>query len=59
MHRPWPLSIEDVHGEPHHVDLAPGELLFYEGARLPHGRPQPLEGEYYAGIFVHYRPLDR
>ena len=53
----WPLYIEDIHGKPHQVDLEPGELLFYEGARLIHGRPYPLNGDYYAGMFVHYRPL--
>jgi hypothetical protein len=31
-------------------------MLFYEGARLRHGRPYPLQGAYYAGIYLHYRP---
>jgi len=53
----WPLYIEDIDGKPHHVDLEPGEFLFYEGARLIHGRPYPLNGDYYVGMFVHYRPL--
>jgi prolyl 4-hydroxylase len=55
---PWPLYIEDVDGNGHQVSLEPGEMLFYEGARLKHGRPYPLQGDYYASIFVHYRPLD-
>ena len=54
--RPWPIYIEDIKGEPHQVDLDPGEMLFYEGARLRHGRAYPLNGDYYASIFVHYRP---
>ncbi len=54
--KPWPLYIEDVDGNPHQVDMEPGEFLFYEGARLRHGRPYPLEGDYHAGMFVHYRP---
>jgi hypothetical protein len=53
---PWPLSIEDAAGEQHEVVLAPGEMLFYEGAYLRHGRPYPLQGAYYAGIYLHYRP---
>lgn len=53
---PWPIFIEDIEGNPHQVDLDPGDMLFYEGARLRHGRPYPLRGEYYASIFVHYRP---
>lgn len=54
---PWPLSIEDIEGRTHQLDLDPGEMLFYEGARLRHGRAYPLPGDYYAAIFVHYRPI--
>jgi len=53
----WPLHLEDINGEVSQVDLAPGELVFYEGARLAHGRPYSLLGDYYAGMFVHYRPV--
>ena len=53
---PWPLRIEDIDGRAHEVDLAPGELLFYEGARLLHGRPWPLRGDYCISMSVHYRP---
>jgi prolyl 4-hydroxylase len=55
---PWPLYIEDNEGRPHEVSIEPGEMVFFEGARLKHGRPYPLEGEYYANIFIHYTPLD-
>jgi len=57
LEAPWPLTIEDIYGETHEVNMEPGEFLFYEGARLIHGRPQPLVGDYYVGMFVHYRPL--
>lgn len=53
---PWPLHVETIDGAVSQVDLAPGELVFYEGARLAHGRPYPLQGDYYAAVFVHYRP---
>ena len=53
---PWPLSIEDAAGERHDIVLEPGEMLFYESAYLRHGRPYPLQGAYYAGIYLHYRP---
>jgi prolyl 4-hydroxylase len=33
-------------------------MVFFEGARLKHGRPYALDGQYYANIFVHYTPLD-
>ncbi len=55
---PWPLYIEDEGGRPHEISIERGEMVFFEGARLKHGRPFPLEGEYYANIFIHYTPLD-
>ncbi len=59
LNSPWPLHIESVDGEVSQVNMEPGELIFYEGTRLVHGRPYPLDGDYYAGIFVHYYPADR
>ncbi|EED34931.1 conserved hypothetical protein [Luminiphilus syltensis NOR5-1B] len=57
LDEPWPLYIEDIYGEAHEVNLSPGEFIYYEGARLIHGRPWPLVGDYYVGLFVHYRPV--
>ena len=37
------------------VMLEPGEMVWYESARLIHGRPQPLEGEYYDNAMVGFR----
>ena len=48
--------VEDILGEVHEINLEPGELLLYEGARLVHGRPWPFVGDYYVGLFLHYRP---
>jgi prolyl 4-hydroxylase len=55
---PWPLVIEDALGERHEVFLEPGEMLLYEGCKLPHSRPEPLSGRHYASLFLHYRPAD-
>ncbi len=52
----WPLVIEDNYYRRHEILLQPGELVFYEGARLLHGRPIPLNGNHYANIFVHFMP---
>lgn len=52
----WPLAIEDHQCRLHQENLEPGELLLYEGARLPHGRPSALNGDYYANIFIHFKP---
>lgn len=56
---PWPLSIVGVDGQVSQIHTEPGELVFYEGTRLAHGRPYPLDGEFYAGIFIHYYPAGR
>jgi len=58
LNRPWPFYIEDISGHGHEISLQPGEMLFYESARLKHGRPYPLDGEYYAALFVHYTPVN-
>lgn len=55
---PWPLYIEDIDGQGYQVNLEPGEFVYYEGAKLIHGRPYPLDGDYFTGMFVHYRPED-
>jgi hypothetical protein len=55
---PWPLVIEDYHGNTHEVTLESGDLLFYESAKLLHGRPRPLNGSWYSSVFVHYHPAE-
>lgn len=56
MDAPWHLQIKDHQGKLHEVELSPGEMLFYESARLLHGRVKPLKGTYYANFFLHFRP---
>ena len=55
---PWPIMIENNDGVMHSVDLQPGQMLFYESARLMHGRPTPMKGKYYTSVFIHYKPKD-
>jgi prolyl 4-hydroxylase len=52
----WPLVIEDNYYRKHQVFLKPGEMVFYESARLIHGRPIPLKGKHFANIFCHFMP---
>ena len=52
---PWPLTIFDRQGNKQKVYLNPGEMLFYESAKLPHGRQFPLKGAYYDNAFIHFR----
>ena len=35
-----------------------GEMVFYEGAKLMHGREMPFEGKSFANIFCHFTPVD-
>lgn len=53
--QPWTLHIEDHYCRTHEIALEPGEMLLYEGARLQHGRPNPLIGDHYSNLFVHYQ----
>lgn len=54
----WPLTIEDNVCREYDVLLRPGEMLFYEGVRLQHGRPHPLRGSRYANLFCHFAPKE-
>merc|ERR1712080_266500 len=55
----WPLMILDHQGDPHKVVMDKGQMVFYESARLPHGRMEPLHGEHYDNIFIHFKPTSR
>lgn len=54
--KPWPVQIFDHDGKLHRINMKPGDMLLYESAKLLHGRFEPLDGEYYANVFVHYAP---
>ena len=58
MDADWPLDVIHFDGTPGSVILKPGQMLFYQSAKLIHGRPQPLEGSLYANCFCHFRPTD-
>ena len=57
LDEPWPLILERG-AERIAIDLAPGEMLLYEGSRLPHYRPRALVGKQYINLYLHYRPRD-
>ena len=56
--KPWPIEIEGHDGLRHSVALKPGQMLLYESAKCPHGRSTALEGDFYASVFVHFKPKD-
>ena len=55
---PWPLVIEDFHGNTNEVYLESGDMLFYESSKCLHGRPVKMKGEYYSSLYSHYSPKD-
>lgn len=55
LNKPWPLTYE-LDNQVIEVNLEPGQMLLYEGRRTPHARPEPLDGEYYTNMYVHYYP---
>ena len=56
MDQDWPITILDEKGHHQNITLKPGEMLLYESARVPHGRPSPLVGNFYENIFAHFNP---
>lgn len=58
VNEPWPLEIDDHQDRAHQVYLEPGEMIFYEGAKLRHGRPRPFNGQAFSNIFCHFKPMD-
>lgn len=53
---PWPIVIEDYHGNTHEVVLTSGDMLLYESSKCLHGRPRRFKGSWYSSVFVHYYP---
>ena len=53
----WPLVILDHQGREHSITMEPGDLLLYESAKLVHGRPSLLKGDYYDNLFIHFMPV--
>ena len=55
---PWPLVIEDLHGNVNEVYLETGDMLLYESSKCFHGRPKRYNGRWYSSLFTHYYPVD-
>ena len=54
---PWPLHLE-VDGTSHRVVPQAGQMVLYEGASVPHGHLEPLDGEAVVVALLHYRPVN-
>ena len=56
INEPWPVEVYDHAGKAHNVTMKPGEMVLYESHTVLHGRPFPLNGKFYANLFVHFIP---
>jgi len=57
MEEDWILEVVGHDGIAVNVTMAPGEMVLYESHSVLHGRPYPLNGDYYANIFLHFEPI--
>ncbi|MEW6995131.1 prolyl hydroxylase family protein [Colwelliaceae bacterium MEBiC 14330] len=55
VNKPWPLVIYDHNYRKHEILLTPGDICFYEAAKLSHGRPEALDGVNFSQLRVHYQ----
>lgn len=53
----WPLEVYNRFGEAVNITMRPFDMVFYESHSLVHGRPFPLNGRFYANIFIHFEPM--
>lgn len=54
---PWPLEVYGHDGTASNVTMEPGDMVLYESHSVVHGRPFPLNGNYFANVFVHFEPV--
>mmetsp|Transcript_24336 Transcript_24336/g.36093 ORF Transcript_24336/g.36093 Transcript_24336/m.36093 type:complete len:423 (-) Transcript_24336:102-1370(-) len=54
---PWPLEVWGHDGVPYNITMEPGEMVLYESHSVLHGRPFPMNGRFFANLFVHFEPL--
>eukprot|EP01041_Mallomonas_annulata_P003564 gene3564-7089_t len=58
INEPWPVEVYSHDGKAYNITMKPGEVAFYESHTVLHGRPFPLNGSFYANLFVHFIPVD-
>lgn len=52
----WPLEVIGHDGIAVNLTMQPGDMILYESHSVIHGRPYPLQGKYFANVFVHFEP---
>ena len=53
----WPLEVIGRDGLARNLTSHTGDMILYESHSTIHGRPFPLQGEYYANLFLHFEPV--
>ena len=53
---PWPLELVGHDGNAINITMKPGDMVLYESHSVIHGRPFPLNGKFFANVFVHFEP---
>ena len=49
----WPIYIEDINGHIEEISQAPGDIVIYDGNKLPHWR-DPYKGNEHINAFMFY-----
>jgi len=52
----WMLEVVGHDRRSNYLVLRPGEIALYESATVIHGRETKLKGDYFANVFIHFRP---
>ena len=52
------LRIIDNFGIIRDITMKAGDVVLYESAKVPHGRPSPLQGVFYDNMLAHFVPQD-
>jgi hypothetical protein len=54
---PYMMTLAEA-GRTHRLALGAGQMILYEGARVPHGHLEPLRGRSATVLMLHYAPHD-
>jgi prolyl 4-hydroxylase len=53
----WILEVIGHDGSATNLTMRPGDMILYESHSIIHGRPYPLNGNFYANCFIHFEPI--
>ena len=53
----WILELMGHDGWAMNLTMQPGDMILYESHSIIHGRPYPLNGQFYANCFFHFEPI--